>query len=189
MLIVGALVFLVRLFHEGPYAIPRQGNLLAGLLSLAIGAWLVRSWFGGHKLLTIISGLTVAASPFVLYFALYATIAEVEETVTLRVSNLSGESVDLRLWIVDIEGATWVTMSHSKAEAHGLQSSKAELLRQGEFKCVQTTQYDERDIVNKAHRARHEKYATQRLAGLIGMFGETAPPGDVALRLDRCVDS
>ena len=40
MLAVGLSVFLVRLGHAGPYALPQGGNLMGGLLALALGGWL-----------------------------------------------------------------------------------------------------------------------------------------------------
>jgi hypothetical protein len=39
MLVVGLSVFAIRLQHAGPYAFPRGGNLLAGVLALLIGGW------------------------------------------------------------------------------------------------------------------------------------------------------
>ena len=186
MLLSGVSVFLIRLHHAGPYAMPHQGNLLAAILSLLIGLWLIRSWFPESKLNNSLRWITVAISPIVLFFALYAIFAEVEETVTLKVHDLNGSSVDLRLWIVDIEDKAWVTMNRTKAQTHGLAAARVELLRNGLFRCVTSTQYDERSIVNAAHHARFKKYATQRIATSLGLFGEDAGPNTVALRLDEC---
>ncbi len=186
MLLSGVSVFLVRLHHAGPYAMPQQGNLLAAILSLLIALWLIRCWFSESKLHSSVRWITVAISPIVLFFTLYAVFAEVEETVTLKVHDLNGSSVDLRLWIVDIEDKAWVTMNRTKAQTHGLEAAKVELLRNGLFKCVISTQYEKRSIVNAAHHARSRKYATQRIATALGMFGENAGPDTVALRLDDC---
>jgi len=186
MLLAGISVFLIRFIHAGPYAMPHQGNLLAAIVSLLIGLWLIRFWFNDSKLNSGARWLAVAISPVVLFFTLYAVFAEVEETVTLRVNDPSGNSVDLRLWIVDIEGRVWVTMHREKADAHGLAGARTELLRHGVFRCVISTQFDNRTIVNAAHHARHKKYATQRVATLAGMFGENAGANTVALRLDDC---
>lgn len=187
MLAAGLAVFLTRLHHPGPYAMPHQGNLLAALLSLFIGLCLIIPWFYTNPVLKIGRWILVAASPVVIFYALYAILAEMEETVTLRANNEQGEVVDLRLWIVDVEGTPWVTMGRGKADAHNLKSAKVELLRNGVFDCVQTTQFEDPDIVNRAHRLRTEKYAMQRFAMLLGMFGETAGSGTVALRLDACI--
>ena len=40
MLLVGLSVFLIRVQHAGPYALPEGGNLLAGTLALLLGGWL-----------------------------------------------------------------------------------------------------------------------------------------------------
>jgi hypothetical protein len=186
MLLVGVAVFLIRLNHPGPYAMPHQGNLLAALLSLAIGIVLVLPWLGDNLATNLVRWLALAVSPIILFFALYAIFAELEETVSLRVNSANGESIDLRLWVVDIDGAPWVTMDRPKAERHGLQSAKVELLRNGEFSCVHTTLVDDPNLVNNAHELRTKKYAVQRFAIVLGMFQETAGSGTVALKLDPC---
>jgi len=122
----------------------------------------------------------------VLFFVLYATFAELEETVTLKATGRDGRSADLRLWIVDRDGVAWVTMPRAKADAHDLTETRAELLRSGEWRCVVATRDERRETVNAIHRLRHEKYAVQRFATVIGMFGETAGESTVALRLDPC---
>ena len=50
MLLVGVSVFAIRLQHAGPYALPGGGNLIAGVLALLLGGWLVRGWLGAHRL-------------------------------------------------------------------------------------------------------------------------------------------
>ena len=50
MLLVGLSVFVIRVQHAGPYALPEDGNLLAGTLALLLGGWLVRPWLGAHRL-------------------------------------------------------------------------------------------------------------------------------------------
>lgn len=186
MLLVGVAVFLIRLNHPGPYAMPHQGNLLAAILSLAIGIILVLPLLGDNLATNLGRWLALAASPIVVFFALYAIFAELEETVSLRVNSTNGESIDLRLWVVDIDGAPWVTMDRPKAERHGLHSAKVELLRNGEFSCVLTTLIDDPNLVNNAHELRTKKYAVQRFAMVLGMFQETAGSGTVALKLDPC---
>jgi len=186
MLLVGLAVFLIRLNHPGPYAMPHQGNLLAALLSLTIAIVLLVPWQGDNLATKLLRWLALATSPIILFFALYAIFAELEETVSLRVSSANGESIDLRLWVVDIDGISWVTMGRPKAERNGLQSKKVELLRNGEFGCVQTTLVDDPNLVNRAHELRTKKYAVQRLGIVLGMFQETAGTGTVTLKLDPC---
>lgn len=186
MLLVGVSVFVIRLQHAGPYAFPRGGNLLAGVLALVLGAWLARPWLGTHRLAAPLGWVALAACPIVLFFALYATLAELEEVVVLKASNQSGRPADLRLWIVDQGEAAWVTMPRWKADAHGLAETRVELLRQGEIGCVVATRHEDRETVNQIHRLRHQKYAVQRLATAIGLFGRAAGENVVALRLDAC---
>jgi len=186
MLLVGAAVFLIRLQHAGTYALPRGGNLLGGVLALLLGGWLARPWLAAHRLAAPLRWAALAASPIVLFFALYATLAELEEVVVLKAIDRAGRPSDLRLWIVDHAGAAWVTMPRSKADEHGLTEARVELLRQGELGCVVATRSDGRATVNEIHRLRHEKYAVQRLATSIGIFGRSAGEDVVAVRLDPC---
>src|SRR6185436_3977949 len=98
LLVVGVAVFAVRLKHEGPYAMPRGANLFGGLGALLLGAVLVSSaaprW---------LRWLAAAVSPVVLFFGLYATMAELEEVVSLYATDSAGRKAELRLWIVDRE--------------------------------------------------------------------------------------
>lgn len=189
LLAVGVAVFAIRLQHAGPYALPGGGNLLAGVLALALGALLAWGPTATGGLGAALRWTGLAASPLVLFFALYAALAEVEEVVVLKATHPSGEPSDLRLWIVDHDGAAWVTMGRAKAEAHGLERTRAELLRRGETRCVLATRVEERAAVNEVHRLRHEKYAVQRLATAIGLFGRTARGDVVALRLEPCPEA
>jgi hypothetical protein len=186
MLVVGLSVFAIRLQHAGPYAFPRGGNLLGGVLALLIGGWLVRAWLGSHRLAAPLGWIALAASPIVLFFALYATFAELEEVVVLKATDRAGQPSNLRLWIVDRADAAWVTMPRWKADANGLRETRAGLLRQGEVSCVIATRHEDRETVNEVHRLRHQKYAVQRLATALGLFGRSAGEDTVALRLDPC---
>lgn len=186
LLLGGASVFLIRLQHAGPYDFPEGGNLAGGVLALLLGGWLVRDWLGAHGLAKPLDWAAVAASPIVLFFALYATLAELEEVVVLKAANRAGTPVDLRLWIIDRPDGVWVTMPGSKADEHSLAGARVELLRRGEVRCVVATRYDDREAVNRVHRARHEKYAVQRLATAIGLFSTDAGEQVIALRLDPC---
>lgn len=189
MLLVGLSVFAIRLQHAGPYAFPRGGNLLGAVLALLLGGWLVRPWLGAHRMATPIRWAALAASPIVLFFALYATLAELEEVVVLKAHDRAGQPADLRLWVVDRGESAWVTMPQSKAEAHGLADARVELLRQGEVHCVIATRYDDRETVSEIHRLRHQKYAVQRLATTLGIFGSSPAASTVALSLDACPES
>ncbi len=175
MLALGVAVFLVRLQHAGPYDWPEGGNLLGGLGALALGAWLM---IGRHRTGRM---LALLVTPVVFFLAAYAVMSELEEVIVLK-----APTEDLRLWVVDIEGTPWVTMPGTKEEAHGLAGAKLEMLRKGSVTCVQPERHDDRDVINRAHRARHEVYAVQRFATVIGMFDEDAKPDIVALSLPPC---
>ncbi len=135
-LIVGLSVFAIRLQHEGPYALPRGGNLLSGVLALLIGVGLILSWLGANRFALLLTRSVLALTPIVIFFALYATLAELEEVVVLRATDDRGATKDLRLWVVDHEGTPWVTMPRSKADAHGLTHTRVELLGHGAASCV-----------------------------------------------------
>jgi hypothetical protein len=185
LILSGVAVFAVRLHHAGPYAFPGGGNLRAGVLALLLGAWLARDWMQG-ALATRINGIAASIGVVVLFFALYATLAEIEETVTLRATDLFGEPADLRLWIIDVEGAQWVNMKRSKAEDHRLDGARLQLLRAGAFHCVVPTLDDRRERAKQIHALRQEKYAVQRLATAIGVMPATPPDDTVSLRLEPC---
>ena len=74
-LCAGLAAFLVPLQHAGPYGIPGRG-LIGGLLCFAISAVLLAR--GAPR---FARGAALVASPFVLFFALYGALAELEEVV------------------------------------------------------------------------------------------------------------
>jgi hypothetical protein len=188
MLAAGVSVFAVRLHHAGPYAFPEQGNLRAGVLALLIGLALaapgVARAAGGTGALA--RRLLLAAAPVVLFFALYATLAEVEEVVVLRATAAGGAPAKLRLWVADHEGAAWVSMPRSKAERHALDGARLELLRAGRTSCVVATLSTDPADNERTFRLRDEKYAIQRLGRRIGLFGDGPSADTVTLRLDPC---
>ena len=51
---------------------------------------------------------------------------------------------------------------------------------------MQATRVDTFELVARAHRERHKKYAIQRLATAIGVFGEAPADNVVALQLEPC---
>jgi hypothetical protein len=183
MLAAGVAVFAIRLQHAGPYQIPEHGNLRAGLLALGIGVALVSPWLRGSRVAT---GSLIAVSPVVLFFALYATLAELEEVIVLRATDSSGAPANLRLWIVDRDGAPWVSMGRGKAEEHSLDGARVEMLRDGRTTCVVPTLSNDPDDGEQTFRLRDEKYSIQRLGRLIGIFGNGPGPDTVTLRLDPC---
>jgi len=171
----GLAAFLVPLQHAGPYGIPGRG-LAGGLLCFAISGVLL--WRGTPR---IARGVALVASPIVLFFALYGALAELEEVVVLYT-----EDAELRLWIVDHGGVEWVSMPRSKADEHAIEGMKLELLRAGVTRCV-VPRIVENPVANRrTFDLRQEKYAVQRLGGMLGMFGDGPGPETITLRLDPC---
>lgn len=181
LLAVGVAVFAVRLLHAGPYAMPAGTNLFGGLGALVLGGVLVRSatprWLGR---------VALAATPVVLFFGLYATLAELEEVVSLYAVDAAGDTTDLRLWIVDRDDGAWVGMARAKAIAHGLDGARLQLLRNGETRCVVPVLHDDRPTVRAIHALKVEKYAVARGAAAIGLYPREARDTAAALRLDPC---
>ena len=184
-----ACVFLVRLHHPGPYAFPEQGNLRAALLAFALGVWFSRPWTPGFPLRRPLELAILALVPVILFFALYSTLAELEEVVALETRDRDGRTVALRLWVMDAEGAEWVNMPRAKARAHGLERRRVELLRNGAWSCREATLVEDRMIVARTDRLASEKYAVKRLAMRIGLFGEEPSPDAVSIRLTPCEGS
>jgi hypothetical protein len=181
LLALGIAVFAVRSLHEGAYAMPRGANLFGGLGALLLGAVLVSSAAPRG-----LRWLAMAGSPVVLFFGLYATMAELEEVVSLYATDRSGRPAELRLWIVDREDGAWVGMPRAKALEHSLDGAKHELLRNGETRCVVPVLYEDRATVKAIHALKVEKYAVARGAAAIGLYPREARETAVSLRLDPC---
>ena len=181
LLALGIAVFAVRLLHEGAYPVPRGGNLFGGLGSLLLGGVLV--WPAAPR---VLGWLALAASPVVLFFGLYATMAELEEVVSLYATDSAGRPAELRLWIVDREDGEWVGMPRSKAVEHSLDGTRLELLRSGETRCVVPALHEDRATVIAIHALKVEKYAVARGAAAIGLYPREARETAVSLRLDQC---
>jgi len=181
LLVLGIAVFAVRLLHDGAYAVPRGGNLFGGLGALLLGGVLV--WSAAPSGL---GWLALAASPVVLYFGLYATMAELEEVVSLYATDSGGRPAELRLWIVDREDGEWVGMPRSKAVEHSVDGARLELLRNGEIRCVVPALHEDRATVTAIHALKLGKYAVARAAAAIGLYPREARESSVALRLDPC---
>ena len=181
LLVLGIAVFAIRFQHAGPYAVPRGANLFGGSGALLLGGVLVWSAPArGPK------WLALAASPVVFFFALYATMAELEEVVSLYATDSSGRPAELRLWIVDREDAEWVGMPRSKALEHSLDGAQIQLLRSGETRCVVPALHEDRKTGTEIHALKVEKYAVARAAAAIGLYPNEAPEGSASLRLDAC---
>jgi hypothetical protein len=171
----GLAAFLIPLQHAGPYGIPGRG-LVGGLLCFAIsGVLLVRGTPA------IARGIALFASPIVLFFALYGALAELEEVVVLY-----AEDAELRLWIVDHDGVEWVSMPRSKAGRHAIDGAKLELLRAGATRCVVPRIVEDPVANRRTFDLRQRKYAVQRLAGALGIFGDGPGAETITLRLDPC---
>ena len=171
----GLAAFLVPLQHAGPYGIPGRG-LAGGLACLAISALLL--WRGTPGWVRVVALL---ATPYFLFLALYGALAELEEVVVLH-----AEGAELRLWVVDHEGVPWVSMSRSKAEQHALDGARLDLLRAGTTRCVVPRIVDDPVANQRTFDLRQEKYAIQRLGGVLGMYGDGPGPDTITLRLDSC---
>ena len=181
LLALGVAVFTVRFLHEGAYAMPRGANLFGGLGALLLGGLMV--WLAKPRWL---GWLTLAASPVVLFFGLYATMAELEEVVSLYATDSSGKPAELRLWIVDREDGAWVGMPRRKAIEHSLNGARVELLRSGETRCVMPVLHEDRATVKAIHALKVEKYTVARGAAAIGIYPREARETAVSLRLDPC---
>jgi hypothetical protein len=175
VLLAGLAAFLVPLQHAGPYAVPGRG-LVGGLLCFAIAALLLVR--GVPRVARIVA---LVASPVVLFLALYGALAELEEVVVLHAAD-----ADLRLWIVDHDGVPWVSMPRTKAADHALDGARLELLRAGTLHCVVPRIVDDPAAKRRTFDLRQEKYAVQRFAQKLGMFGDGPAPDGVTLRLDPC---
>jgi hypothetical protein len=181
LIVLGLAVFAVRLLHEGAYAIPRGANLFGGLGALLLGGVLI--WLATPRWL---GWLGLAASPVVLFLGLYATMAELEEVISLYATDSAGNPAELRLWIVDRDDGEWVGMPRWKAIEHSLDGARVDILRKGEKRCVVPVLHEGRATVRAIHALKVEKYAVARGAAAIGLYPTEARDSAVSLRLDPC---
>lgn len=181
-LVAGLAAFLVPLGHPGPYGLPGRG-LVGGVGGLVIAALLL-----APRLPRSARIAALLVSPPILFLALYAALAELEEVVVLYAGGPgAGAESELRLWIVDHEGAEWVSMQAEKMRAHALDGARLELQRGGERRCVVPRHVDDPAVNQRTFDLRQEKYAIQRLAVSLGLFDDGPSPTTVTLRLDPCV--
>jgi len=181
LLALGIAVFGVRALHEGAYAVPRGGNLFGGLGALLLGGLILSSAAPRR-----VRWLALAASPVVAFFGLYATLAELEEVVSLYATDRAGQPAELRLWVVDREDGAWVGMPRSKAVEHSLDGARVEVLRGGQVQCVVPALHEDRVTVRAIHALKLEKYAVARGSAALGLYPSEAPETSVSLRLDPC---
>jgi hypothetical protein len=184
MLALGIAVFAVRLLHEGAYAVPRGGNLFGGLGALLLGGLLI--W---PALPRALGWLALVATPVVAFFGLYATMAELEEVISLYAIDSEGRPAELRLWIVDREDGEWVGMPRSKALEHSLDGAHLKMLRNGETRCVAVVLHEDRPTVRAIHALKMQKYRVARAASAIGVYPGEARESTVALRFEPCSDA
>lgn len=180
-LALGVVVFAVRLLHAGPYAMPSGAPLIGGFGALLLGGVFV--WSAAPRWL---AWPALAVTPVVLFLGLYATLAELEEVVSLYATDSAGKPVELRLWIVDREDGEWVGMPRWKAVEHALDGARVELLRNGEIRCVVPVLREDRPTVKAIHALKLAKYTVARGAAAIGFYPREAGDAAVSLRLDPC---
>lgn len=181
LVVLGVIVFAIRLQHDGAYAVPRGGNLFGGLGSLVVGGALL--WRAAPRALVWVA---LAASPFVVFSGLYATASELEEVVSLYATDQSGRPAELRLWIVDRDDGAWMGMPGAKAAEHGLDGARLDLLRDGETRCVELSVHDDRETARAIHAMKMEKYAVARVSSAVGLYPSEARETTVAVRAVPC---
>lgn len=181
LLILGVVVFVVRLLHEGAYAVPRGGNMIGGAGALLLGGVLL--WPAAPRQ---VGWLALAVSPVVFFMGVYATMSELEEVISLYATDSAGQPAELRLWIIDREDGAWVGMQGSKAVEHSLDGARLEMLRAGETTCVVPVLHEDRPTVRTIHALKVEKYAVARASAAIGLYPSEARDTTVALRMDPC---
>ena len=184
MLALGVAVFAIRLQHDGAYAVPTRGVMFGGLAALLVGGLLL--WPSAPRAVRLAA---LVASPVVFFFAVYATMAELEEVISLYATDSAGQPIELRLWIVDRDDGEWVGMPRAKAVEHSLDGASLQMLRDGETRCVVPVLHEDRPTVKAIHALKVEKYAVARAAAVIGVYPREAPDTSVSLRFDRCSDA
>ncbi len=181
LVVLGLVVFTIRLQHDGSYAVPRGSNLFGGLGSLVVGGALL--WRAAPRALVWIA---LAASPVVLFSGVYATASELEEVISLYATDSAGQPAELRLWIVDREDGAWMGMQGAKADEHGLDGARLDLLRDGTTRCVLLSVHADRETARAIHALKMEKYAVARVSAAVGLYPSEATERTVAVRAVPC---
>jgi hypothetical protein len=179
---IGAAVFVIRLGHPGPYAMPTGIAPIGALAAIALSVYLL--WPGKPK---FTGGVAVLLGVISCLAPIYSIVGESEEVISLYVIDNGGNRVDLRLWVVDREDGAWVGMGRDKAISNQLNGTQLQMLRGGETRCVVPKLFDEdRATVQIIHRMKVEKYQAAQIAASVGMYPPEATANTVALRLDPC---
>ncbi len=186
LIVMGIAVFAIRLQHAGPYAMPEGGNLLAAVLAFAIGLWFLRPFPRSGSLPHIIGWPALLATPIVMFFALFSIMGEIEEVIAVTLESPNGAEGTYRLWVVDLDGTAWTTMSDEKAETAGFDGTTGQMLRNGQVSCVTITRHDDMETLSTIHDMKYEKYAAMRFAVMTGVFQRQAPETSTAIEFAPC---
>ena len=87
---------------------------------------------------------------------------------------------------MDHEDAQYISMPSWKAEKNALDGNRFDYLRAGERRCVEIEVLTDAESNGRTFALRQEKYAVQRMASAIGLFGDAPSPETVTLRLSPC---
>ena len=178
---IGLAVFVIRLGHSGPYALPGGAALLGSIACIVLGAYLL--WSGKPKYTGLIA---IVIAIFASFPAIYSIGGESEEVISLYALDAENNIVDLRLWIVDRDDGAWVGMGRDKAITHSLDGARLEMLRGGETVCVIPSLAQDHATVEEIHRMKVAKYKVAQISASIGLYPKEASINTAALRLDPC---
>ena len=186
LILLGIAVFVIRLQHAGPYAMPEGGNLIGAVLAFVIGLWFLRPFLRSGSLPHIIGWPAVLATPVVMFFTLFSILGEVEEVISVTLESPNGTVGTYRLWVVDLDGTAWTTMRDEKAETAGFDNTTGQMLRNGESSCVTITRHDDMETLSTIHDMKYEKYAAMRFAVMTGVFQRQAQEASTAVEFAPC---
>lgn len=118
-------------------------------------------------------------------------LIESGEVVVLHSSDDRGQVFRTRLWVVDHQGAPWVSTGNPAKDwfVRVRQQPRVELVRGGETSCRQGVVVDDPATRAELRRLFQEKYRVQRYgAGLLNslFYSSGAKPEPVVIRLDPC---
>lgn len=180
-ILIGLTVFVIRLNHPGPYAMPHGAAFYSALILLPIGGLIIWTGTGGFVRRMAVIVAVIATLP-----CIYSIGGESQEVISLYATDVENQPVDLRLWIVDREDGAWVGMGREKAFNHQLDGARLDMLRAGRRVCVTPNLNQDQNTTRVIHAMKVEKYATARIGGALGFYPLEATPSTVVLRLDPC---
>jgi hypothetical protein len=178
---LGLTVFVIRLGHTGPYAMPGGAAFIGALTIILLGGFL--TWPGKPR---FTGSIAIVIATFASFPAIYSIVGESEEVISLYAIDANNDPIDLRLWIVDREDGAWVGMGRSKAISHKLDGAKLQMLRHGNTTCVIPAMTKDQATVQEIHRMKVSKYKAAQVSAAIGMYPREASENTAALRLDPC---